>query len=108
MYKDCNAKLGLMALLKVADETCDVKVIVSTERFQCLDLAIIRHLDIEPTKQNIIVVKSTVHFRADFDPIAAETLVAAAAGAHPCQLENLKYQNLRKGVRLGPMGLESN
>ena len=107
MYKDCKAKLGLMALLKVADDACDVKVIISTERFQCLDLAIIRHLDIEPTQQNIIVVKSTVHFRADFDPIAAETLAAAAAGAHPCQLENINYQNLRKGVRLGPMGVES-
>jgi len=51
-------------------------------------------------------VKSSVHFRADFDPIAAETLVVAAPGAHPCRLVDLPYQNLRTGVRLEPMGPE--
>jgi microcystin degradation protein MlrC len=64
----------------------------------------IRHLGIEPTEQKIVAVKSTVHFRADFDPIAAETLVVIAPGIHPCQLANLKYKNLRAGVRLEPMG----
>ncbi|MFT5658971.1 MAG: microcystin degradation protein MlrC, partial [Gammaproteobacteria bacterium] len=48
--------------------------------------------------------KSRVHFLADFDPIAAETLVIAAPGAHPCQLAQLSYKNLRSGIRLEPMG----
>jgi microcystin degradation protein MlrC len=95
-----------MALLRVLEPGCDVRIIVGSERGQCLDLAIIRHLGIEPTEQSILVVKSTVHFRADFDPIAAETLVVAAPGAHPCQLVGLPYKNLRQGVRLEPMGPE--
>ncbi len=100
------AELGPMALLRVLEPGCDVRIIVGSERGQCLDLAIIRHLGIEPTEQSILVVKSTVHFRADFDPIAAETLVVAAPGAHPCQLVGLPYKNLRRGVRLEPMGPE--
>jgi len=106
MYKGSVAELGRMALLRVLEPGCDVRVIVGSERGQCLDLAIIRHLGIEPTEQSILVVKSSVHFRADFDPIAAETLVVAAPGAHPCQLVDLPYRNLRKGIRLEPMGPE--
>ena len=106
MYGGSRAKLGPMALLRVLDPACDVRVIVGTERVQCLDLAIFRHLGVEPTEQSILVVKSSVHFRADFDPIASETLVVAAPGAHPCQLVDLPYRSLRKGVRLEPMGPE--
>jgi len=106
MYKGSKAKLGPMALLRVLEPGCDVHVIVGSERVQCLDLAIIRHLGVEPAEQSILAVKSSVHFRADFDPIASETLVVAAPGAHPCKLVDLPYRNLRKGIRLEPMGPE--
>lgn len=104
MYKDSHANLGPMACLRVLDHVCDVRVIVGSERMQCLDQAIFRHLGIEPAEQSILVVKSTVHFRADFDPIAEQTLVVASPGAHPCELVDLPYQNLRHGVRLEPLG----
>ncbi len=104
MNKNSKANLGPMALLRVADS--EVRIIVGSQRTQCLDLAMIRHLGIEPTEQRILVVKSSVHFRADFDPIAAETLVVFAPGAHPCRLVGLPYKNLRSGVRLEPMSEE--
>jgi len=100
MYRDSFAHLGPMALLRVVDEYADVQIILSSERVQCLDLAIFRHLKIEPEQEKILVVKSSVHFRADFDPIASETLVVASPGANPCVLANLEYKNLRYGVRL--------
>jgi microcystin degradation protein MlrC len=104
MNLNSKAQLGSMALLRVVDENSEVYVVVGSSRSQCLDLAMIRHLGIEPTEQNIVAVKSTVHFRADFDPIAAETLVVIAPGIHPCKLDDLEYRNLRAGVRLGPLG----
>ena len=88
MYRGTRTALGPMALLEVDDAACDVKVAVGSERFQCLDQAIFRHLGVEPATQRILVVKSTIHFRADFDPIAARTLLAAAPGAHPCTLRD--------------------
>jgi microcystin degradation protein MlrC len=104
MNLNSKAQLGNMALLRVVDEGSEVRVVVGSSRSQCLDLAMIRHLGLEPTAQKIVAVKSTVHFRADFDPIAAETLVVIAPGLHPCQLDDLEYHNLRSGVRLGPLG----
>ena len=104
MYKNSPAQLGPMALLKIDDDEADVRVIVGSKRVQCLDLAIFRHLGVEPTRQRILAVKSSVHFRADFDPIASEIIVVAAPGANSCEPEKLTYQNLRKAVRQGPDG----
>jgi microcystin degradation protein MlrC len=58
-----------------------------------------RHLGVEPETANIITVNSTVHFRADFDPIAAKILVAISPGFHPCDLSTLEYKKLRPGMR---------
>ena len=106
MYRGTRTELGPTALLEVAGADCSVKVVVGSERFQCLDQALFRHVGVEPAEERILVVKSTIHFRADFDPIAARTLLAAAPGAHPCTLRGLDYRNLRPGVRLGPLGPE--
>ena len=104
MYKNSAAQLGPMALLRIDDAESEVRVIVSSERVQCLDLAIFRHLGLEPTNQKILAVKSSVHFRADFDPIASEILVVAAPGANFCEFDKITYKNLRNGIKLGPCG----
>ena len=104
MYRGAKAELGPMALLRVVEPDSDVRVIVGSERFQCLDQAVFRHLGVEPGEQRILVVKSTVHFRADFEPIAEQVLLVEAPGAHPCRLEDLDYRRLRSGLRLGPGG----
>jgi microcystin degradation protein MlrC len=96
--------LGRTAVLRVELEGCDVRVIVSSRRFQNLDRACFTHLGIEPENQHILVVKSTVHFRADYDPIAARTIIVESPGEHPCRLTALDYRNLRSGVRLELMG----
>jgi len=104
MYRGTRTNLGPMALLRVEEGEGDVQVIVGGTRFQCLDQAVFRHLGVVPSEQRILGVKSTVHFRADFDPIAQRTLVVEAPGAHPCRLEGLPYKRLRAGVRLGAGG----
>ena len=104
MARGVKTDLGRTALLRVELEGCDVRVIVSSLRFQNLDRACFTHLGIEPENQHILVVKSTVHFRADYDPIATRTIIVESPGEHPCRLTTLDYRNLRSGVRLEPMG----
>ena len=104
MYGGSVAELGPTAVLRVLDCEADVRVVVGSKRCQCLDQAIFTHIGIEPAGMRILAVKSTVHFRADFGPIAARVLNAKAPGANPCRLEEVDYQRLRPGVRLGPGG----
>ena len=99
MYHGSVAEIGPTALLRVLDVDADVRVAIGSKRCQCLDQAVFSHLGVEPTKQRILAVKSTVHFRADFEPIAACILYAEAPGANPCRLETVDYKRLRPGIR---------
>jgi microcystin degradation protein MlrC len=63
-----------------------------------------RFVGIEPTAQAILVNKSSVHFRADFEPIADEIIICAAPGAMPADTSQLPWTRLRPGVRLKPNG----
>lgn len=102
MYLGCEVTLGPMALLKVCNT--DIYIIVSSERYACTDLAVYGHLGLNPLDFKLLVVKSTVHFRAAFEPISEHILMVESPGVHPCQLAKLHYKNLRPNVRLGPSG----
>ena len=94
--------LGKMALLRIDG----VSVVVASKRVQAGDKEIFRHLGIEPENQKILVLKSTVHFRADFQPIAQKVLVALAPGSHISDPRLYPYTKLRPGIRLVPLGPE--
>ncbi|HAT36090.1 MAG TPA: microcystin degradation protein MlrC, partial [Rhodospirillaceae bacterium] len=94
--------LGKMALLR----TGGVSVVVASKRVQAGDKEMFRHLGIEPADQKILVLKSTVHFRADFQPIAEKVLVALAPGGHISDPRQYPYTKLRPGIRLVPLGPE--
>ena len=99
-YIGARMQLGPMALLRVKG----VSVVVVSRKNQAADQAMFRHLGVDPTAQKILVLKSSVHFRADFQPIAEEILVVAAPGPNPLDYRELAYRNLRPGLRLAPMG----
>ena len=95
-----KVNLGMTAVLKIAG----VQVVVASRRMQAYDQDIFRHIGIDPSAQSILVLKSTCHFRADFDPIAEKTLIALSPGAHVVDPRVYSYKHLRKGVRLLPEG----
>jgi microcystin degradation protein MlrC len=95
MYRGVPCRLGRMALLRLGG----VRVIVAEKKLQAADQAIFRHLGVEPAEQKILGLKSSVHFRADFQPIAEEILVVAAPGAFAADPATLPWQRLRPGAR---------
>ncbi len=103
MWRGSRMKLGPMALLRIA-EAPGVRVIVASRKLQAGDQAIFRHMGIEPAAQRILALKSSVHFRADFQDLATEVLVVAAPGPNPSDPARLPYRRLREGVRLNPLG----
>lgn len=106
MYAGCIAEIGPCAVLRVDDPRCDLRVVVTSLRCQCLDLACFTHIGLDPVKARLVAVKSTVHYRADFEPVASAIVNVAAPGLFPCRLETIPYRRLRKGVRIGPLGPE--
>lgn len=99
MGKGNPADLGPSALIRVAP---GVRVIVVTRKMQAHDQALFRFLGVEPKDQKIVAVKSSVHFRADFQPIASEVIVVTAPGPVVADPAVLPFTNLRPGLRLRP------
>jgi microcystin degradation protein MlrC len=99
-YKGSRMRLGPMALLRRGG----VRVVVASRKAQAADQEMFRHVGIEPVKQRVLGLKSSVHFRADFQPIATEVLVCAAPGPMPVDPATLPWTKLRRGLRLRPNG----
>jgi microcystin degradation protein MlrC len=99
-YGGAPLDLGPSACLRIGD----VRVVVTSNKAQMADQEMYRFVGIEPTAQKILVNKSSVHFRADFDPIAETILTCAAPGPMPVSPASLPFRNLAPGIRLEPMG----
>lgn len=93
-------RLGPMALLRIGG----VRVVVSTYAEQAADQAMFTHLGVEPSEEKIVVLKSSVHYRADFQPIAAEILEVVAPAPVVADNQDLDFKNLRPGLRIMPGG----
>lgn len=95
-YLGTHMELGPMALLRIGG----VRIVVASRKQQAADQAMFRHLGIEPAEARILVLKSSVHFRADFGALASEILVVAAPGPSPADPAQLPFRKLRPGLRL--------
>ncbi len=104
MWGGSRIDLGPMALLRIKAGAQGVRVIVASKKLQAGDQAILRHVGIEPAEQKILALKSSVHFRADFAPIAEDILVVESPGPVSADPSKLPFRNLRPGVRLSPLG----
>ncbi|MET0185826.1 MAG: M81 family metallopeptidase [Achromobacter sp.] len=81
-----------------------VRVVVSSGKSQMLDRNLFRIGGVDPDTMQILVVKSSVHFRADFQPIAEKVLVAKAPGPMKADSADLPWQRLQAGIRIRPLG----
>ncbi|MEX3958892.1 M81 family metallopeptidase [Trinickia sp. EG282A] len=78
MWRGSPIDLGPLALLRV--EHTGVHVIVSSRTMQAADQSIFRHVGIEPQTMRVLALKSSVHFRADFNEITSSVIVVRTSG----------------------------
>jgi microcystin degradation protein MlrC len=103
MFRGFRMQLGPMALLR-SRAAPGVRVALASRKCQAADQEMFRHLGVEPRAERILALKSSVHFRADFEPIAKEVLVVKAPGPALADPAEFNWTKLRKGVRLRPLG----
>ena len=100
MFKGFRMDLGSMAVLRRGN----VRVVLASKKCQAADQEMFRHVGIEPKQQRMLALKSSVHFRADFQPIAKEVLVVVAPGPAKADPTMFHWTRLRPGLRLKPGG----
>ncbi|MFQ3585069.1 MAG: M81 family metallopeptidase [Cyanobacteriota bacterium] len=99
MLTGIRIEMGPTVVLQVeGSRGGSVQVVVSSQRYQPTDLEVFRSQGIEPTKQHIVVVKSLVHFRAAFGPIARQVIEVDSPGLSNPDLGRLHFQHLRRPI----------
>jgi len=101
MLNGMQGELGPVACLRIEG----VRIAVSSVKMQVFDRNLFRVAGIEPERMKILVNKSSVHFRADFETIAEAILVAKAPGPMAADPADLPWKHLDPDIRMGPMGL---
>ncbi|MFY0734821.1 MULTISPECIES: M81 family metallopeptidase [Aurantimonas] len=99
-YGGARMRLGPSACLRIGG----VRVVVASAKAQMADREMYRFVGIEPEEEAILVNKSSVHFRADFAPIAETILTCTAPGPMPLSPADLPFRRLRPGIELSPIG----
>ena len=98
MMRGLSVNLGPSACLEIEG----VRIAVVSGKKQLLDRELLRMVGIHAEQMRIIVVKSSNHFRADFQPIASTVLVAKAAGPMAADPADLPWRHLPDSIRRRP------
>ena len=94
MGRGTVGNMGRTAVIQVGG----VEIILTERRIQPYDAEVLRSVGIEPRTRKLIALKSAVHFRADYTPIAHQILDVDTPGVHSPNLFNYDYQKLRRPI----------
>ena len=95
MAAGVHIDMGPTAVLKVGG----IEVVVASERFQAHDIMYFQHARIDVTQKKVIVVKSSQHFRAAFQPLASDIIVVDGGGGLTSgNYKALTYTKVRRPI----------
>ena len=94
MGRGTAGNMGRTAVVQIGG----IEIILTERRIQPYDAQVLRSVGIEPKARKLIALKSAVHFRADYTPIAHQILDVDTPGVHSPNLFNYDYQKLRRPI----------
>ncbi len=94
MYTGIRTYLGRTAVL----DTGRARIVVTERPHEPFDLGVFTHAGIDPRRVRYIMLKSRIHYRAGFRPIAAHTVECAGAGVTNADLSVYRYRNLVRPI----------
>jgi len=97
-FGGAEVQLGRMAHLRKSN----VSVVVASRKEQAADRAMFQHVGVEPAAINLLALKSSVHYRADLEPLSRALLVVVSPGPNVADPSRLQYRKLRPEIRRKP------
>jgi microcystin degradation protein MlrC len=75
-----------------------IEIIVPEHRIQPIDAEIFRRVGIDPSEKKILVLKSVVHFKASFGPMAKKILSVNTPAYASMDFESLNFKHIRHPI----------
>ena len=94
MYTGLKTHLGRTAVL----DTGAVQIVVTERHHEPYDLAVFEHCGIDPRRKTFVMLKSRIHYRAAFKPIASHVVECAGAGVTNADLSVYRYAKLTRPI----------
>lgn len=94
MYTGIRSHLGRSAVL----DTGAVRIVVTELGHEPFDRVILTHAGIDPREPRFLMLKSRVHYRAGFRPIASAIVECAGRGVTSADLSQYPYRHIARPI----------
>ncbi|MFO7941328.1 MAG: M81 family metallopeptidase [Bacillota bacterium] len=94
MSTGLKSEMGRTAVVRVGE----TEIVINANRFQPVDPAAPRSVGIDPAYKKIVVLKSAVHYRASYEPLAADIIEVDGPGLSSPNLERFDFRNIRRPI----------
>lgn len=100
MYTGVRMHLGRTAVL----DTGRAQIVVTERPHEPFDLGVFTHAGIDPSRKRYVMLKSRIHYRAGFKPIASHIVECMGSGVTSADLSVYPYRRLLRPIYpLDPM-----
>jgi microcystin degradation protein MlrC len=79
-------------------DTGRMQIVVVSRHHEPWDLGVFTSVGIDPTKKRYLLLKSRIHYRAGFAPLARHTITCDGIGVTTSDNEILDFQNVRRPI----------
>jgi microcystin degradation protein MlrC len=86
--------MGTTAVL----DTGKVQIIVVSRHVEPYDLGCFSSLGIDPLNKRFLMLKSRIHYRATYKPIAKSIIECAGCGVCTSDYDQLEFNNVRRPI----------
>ncbi len=94
MYTGIRTYLGRTAVL----DTGRAKIVVTSRPHEPFDVGVFTHAGIDPRAMRYLLLKSRIHYRAGFKPIASGIVECAGEGVTNADLSVYRYRRLARPI----------
>jgi len=94
MYTGVRVMMGPTAVL----DTGKVEIVIVSNHHEPWDTGVFTSVGIQPEHKRYLLLKSRIHYRAGFAPIARHTLTLDGVGVTTSDNQLLDYANVRRPV----------
>ena len=99
MYTGLKSHMGTTAVLATQSQGGgSVEIVITSLPHEPFDLVVFRSVGIEPTKKRYLMLKSRIHYRAGFKPIASHIVECQGEGVTNADLSVYKYKKLQRPI----------
>ncbi|HKW79497.1 MAG TPA: M81 family metallopeptidase [Casimicrobiaceae bacterium] len=98
MYTGIRTFLGRTAVLDVGEPGAVAQIVVTERAHEPMDVGVFTHCGIDPARKRYLMLKSRIHYRAGFKPIAAGIVECAGVGVTNADLSVYRYEKLKRPI----------